>query len=83
MAYGTVGKVNRPTMFFYLAVATRARTTVTFPIDDHYNILAPTLKIYPTIFFLNSQKMTDPLRHLVCEIRENDIPPFRTNCFKA
>ena len=27
--------------------------------------------------------MTDPLRHLVCEIRENDIPPFRTNCFKA
>ena len=27
--------------------------------------------------------MTDPLRHLVCEIRENDTPPFRTNCFKA
>ena len=25
---------------------------VTFPIDDHYNVLAPTLKIYPTIFFL-------------------------------
>ena len=60
-----------------------ARTTVTFPIDDHYNVLAPTLKIYPTIFFFNSQKMTDPLRHLVCKIRENDIPPFRTNCFKA
>ena len=48
-----------------------ARTTVTFPIDDHYNVLAPTLKIYPTIFF-NAQKITDPLRHLVCEIREND-----------
>ena len=61
----------------------RARTTVTFPIDDHYIVFAPTLKIYPTIFFLNSQKMTDPLRHLVCEIRENDIPPFRTNCFNA
>ena len=59
-----------------------ARTTVTFPIDDHYNVLAPTLKIYPTIFF-NSQQMTDPLRHLVCEIRENDITPFRTNCFNA
>ena len=29
-----------------------ARTTVTFPIDDHCNVLAPTLKIYPTIFFL-------------------------------
>ena len=43
-----------------------ARTTVTFPIDDHYNILAPTLKIYPTIFFKHSQQMTDPLRHLVC-----------------
>ena len=28
----------------------RARTTVTFHIDDHYNVLAPTLKIYPTIF---------------------------------
>ena len=69
---------NKPVKISYWA-----RTTVTFPIDDHYNILAPTLKIYPTIFFLNSQKMTDPLRHLVCEIRENDIPPFRTNCFKA
>ena len=29
-----------------------ARTTVTFPIDDHYNVFVPTLKIYPTIFFL-------------------------------
>ena len=58
---------NKPVKISYWA-----RTTVTFPIDDHYNILAPTLKIYPTIFFLNSQKMTDPLRHLVCEIREND-----------
>ena len=28
-----------------------ARTTVTFPIDDHYNVLAPTLKMYRTIFF--------------------------------
>ena len=27
--------------------------------------------------------MTDPLRHLVCEIREHYIPPFRTNCFNA
>ena len=27
-----------------------ARSTVTFPIDDHYNVLAPTLKIYPNFF---------------------------------
>ena len=38
---------NKPVKISYWA-----RTTVTFPIDDHYNILAPTLKIYPTIFFL-------------------------------
>ena len=32
-------------------IAIWARTTVTFPIDEHYNVLAPTLKIYPTIVF--------------------------------
>ena len=42
-----------------------------FAIDDHYNVLAPSLKIYPTILFY-SQQMTNPLKHLVCEIREND-----------
>ena len=63
-------------------ITTWTRTTFTCPIDDHYHVLAPTLKIYPTIFFI-SQHMTDPLRHLVCEICENDIPPFCTNCFNA
>ena len=33
-----------------------ARTTVTFPIDDLYNVLAPTLNIYPTIFFFIHSK---------------------------
>ena len=60
----------------------RARTTVTFPIDDHYNVLAPILKVYPKFCFI-SQHTTDSLRHLVCEIRENYLPPFRTNCFNA
>ena len=60
-----------------------ARTTDSFPIGDHYNVLTPTLKSYPAIFFKLSQYMTDPPRHLVCEIRENDILPFRTNCFNA
>ena len=64
------------------ATPSRARTTVTFTIHNHYNVLAPTLKVYPIYFFI-SQHMTDPLRHLVCEIRENDISPFRTNCFNA
>ena len=35
-----------------------ARTTVTFPIDDHYNVLAPTLKHYPTIFFTEHERPT-------------------------
>ena len=34
-------------------------------------------------FFFISLHMTDPLRHLVCEIRENYLPTCRTNCFNA
>ena len=38
------------------SVARWARTTVTFLKDDHYNVLAPTLKNYPTILFLIHSK---------------------------
>ena len=54
-----------------------------FPIDDHYNVLMPQWKFCLTIFYTFLQHMTDPLRHLLCEIRENLIHPFPTNCFNA
>ena len=54
-----------------------------FPIGYHYNVLMPAWKICPTILFKLSQHMTDPLRHLLCEIREHVLPTFRTNCFNA
>ena len=75
--------VRVPCLRGVVCVVTRgwARNTVTFPIHDHYNVLAATLKMYPTMFY--SQQMTDPLRHLECEIREHYIPPFHINCFNA
>ena len=58
------------------------KVTVVCAQYDHYNVLTPTLKIDPTIFFYSANDRPT-IRHLVCEIRENDIPPFRTNCFNA
>ena len=61
----------------------RPVTTVSFAIVDHYNVRVPRWKICLTIFFKLSQHITHSLKYLLCEIRENDIHSFPSNCFNA